>query len=229
MTLRARLILVTTLIVTLLFGVSEWLSYRHITALLDEHETILIETTDHTVALARLRAAREGALVSATTIRILIAAATLIVAVALLNLVWYRVIYRPVRELLRQVHIMGRGTWKCGLPVERNDEIGELTQAFNNLGQELTSTFRSIDASSKLSALALIGGRVVREVTAMRGQIAACARGIESGTEAGRVAAGSLLASVGEKLESLEARFQAEFDAELSAYAAGRANGTPGD
>jgi HAMP domain-containing protein len=218
-TLRSRLILITTAVVTLLFGVSEWLSYRQITVLLDQHEAILVATTDHTLALERLRATREGALLSVTTIRILIAGATLVIAVAFLNLVWYRVIYRPIRELLRQVNIMGRGTWKCALPVERNDEIGELTQAFNQLGQELTSTFRSIDASSKLSALALIGGRLVREVKGMRTQIVAAARGVESGTEAGRVAAGTLLATVCGNLETLETRFQAEFDAEVSAYA----------
>jgi HAMP domain-containing protein len=218
MTLRTRLILVTTAVVALLFGLSEWLSYRHITSLLDEHETILVTTTDHTVALERLRAAREGALVSATTIRLLIAAVTLVIAVAILNLVWYRVIYRPIRELLREVNLMSRGTWNRVLPVQRNDEIGELTQAFNHLSQELTSTFRSIDASSKLSALALIGGRLVREVTSMRAQIAACARGLESGTEAGHIAAGTLLTSASQKLETLEARFHAEFEAELSAY-----------
>lgn len=229
MTLRARLVLVTTAVVALLFGVSEWLSYAQISALLDEHEAILEATTDHTLALERLRATREGALVSVTTSRILIAVATLIIAVAILNLVWYRVIYRPIRELLRQVNIMKRGTWKCALPVERDDEIGELTRAFNQLGPELTSTFRSIDASSKLSALALIGGRLVREVKSTRTQITAAARGVESGTEAGRVAAGTLLASVDAKLETLEARFQAEFDAELSAYASARVDVAPGN
>jgi methyl-accepting chemotaxis protein len=228
-TLRTRLILVTTAVVALLFGFSEWMSYRYITALLDQHETILVETTDHALALERLRTTREGALVSATTIRVLIAGATLLLAVAILNLVWFRVIYRPIRDLLRQVNLMGRGTWNCALRVERNDEIGELTTAFNHLGQELTHTFESINASSKLSALALIGGRLVREITAMRGQIAAAARGVESGTEAGRVAAGTLLGSVGGKLETLEARFQAEFDAELSAFAGGRTPAVSGD
>jgi methyl-accepting chemotaxis protein len=220
MTLRTKLILITTAVVTLLFGVSEWLSYSHITALLDEHEHILIETTDHTLALERLRATREGALVSATTMRILNAVGTLIIAVAILNAVWYRVIYRPIRELLAQVNIMGRGTWKCGLPVKRNDEIGELTTAFNHLGQELTATFQHINASSKLSAMALVGGRLVREIRAMRGQIAASAKGIESGTEAGITAAGTLLATVGQRLDTLESRFQAEFEAEVSAIAA---------
>jgi HAMP domain-containing protein len=205
-TLRTKLILMTTAVVALLFGVSEWLSYRHITVLLEEHERILVETTDHTVALAKLRDTRDHALLSVTSVRVLHAAGTLVIAVAILNLVWYRVIYRPIRELLSQINIMGRGTWACALPVKRNDEIGELTAAFNRLGEQLTSTFQHINASSKLSALALIGGRLVREVAAIRGQIG--------------VGAGGELGAVEQQLRTLEARFQSDFDQELSAISA---------
>jgi methyl-accepting chemotaxis protein len=53
----------------------------------------------------------------------------------------------------------------------RNDEIGQLTSAFNGLGQQLTSTFRQINTSSRLSALALIGHRLVRQVNVARGEI----------------------------------------------------------
>lgn len=228
MTLRTRLILATTAVVILLFGVSEWLSYSHITALLDQHEAILAETTDHSVALERLRYTRDHALLSVTSVRLLYAAGTLLIAVAVLNLVWYRTIYRPIRELLQQINIMGRGTWKCPLPVRRDDEIGELTTAFNELGKQLTSTFQHINASSKLSALALIGGRLVREIMEIRGRIADACRGIKSGTAVGLGAATENLDEIEDKLATLEGGFQAAFDEELSSITAGASSGRGG-
>jgi methyl-accepting chemotaxis protein len=221
MSLRVKLILITTMVVTVLFGVSEWMSYQQTAALLDEHEAILIETADHTVALQKLRAARERVFLSVTTMRILHAVGTLIIAVALLNYVWYRVIFRPIHRLLSQINIMGRGTWKTELPVKRNDEIGELTTAFNDLGRQLTSTFQHINTSSKLSALALMGTRFVREISAVRGQIAASTRSLEACKEPQVIAATATLTAVKGQLEHLEAQFQADFDQELTAVSAG--------
>ena len=133
MTLRTKLMLITTAVVILLFGVSEWLSYRHITALLDQHESILIETTNHAVALEHLRATRDHALLSATSIRILNAAGTLVLAVAVLNLVWFRVIYRPIRQLLSHMNVVGGAPGPSRCPVKEAREIGELMAAFNDL------------------------------------------------------------------------------------------------
>jgi len=220
MSLRLKLILTTTAVVAVLFGVSEWLSYRQTAALLAEHEAILTETADHAVALEKLQTTRKSMFFSVTTVRILYAVGTLIIAVAILNYVWYRVIYRPIRRLLSQIDIMGRGTWKAALPIKRNDEIGELTMAFNNLGQELTSTFESINASSKLSALALIGNRLIREVVAGEAQIASSRRGLDSNTDAGVLAAKETLAAVEAQLKQVEHQFQREFDRELSSFSA---------
>ena len=217
MTLRTKLMLITTAVVILLFGVSEWLSYRHITALLDQHESILIETTDHAVALEHLRATRDHALLSATTIRILNAAGTLVLAVAILNLVWYRVFYRPIRQLLSHMNIVGRGAWTHTLPVERNDEIGELTAAFNDLGLQLTSTFRHINSSSKLSAMALLGGRLAREVGAVRVRIAGSAGVLNHRKDPRLAAVAADLDAIDERLAQLETAFQADFDDELTA------------
>ncbi len=217
MTLRAKLTLITTAAVILLFGVSEWLSYRHITALLDQHESILLETTDHAVALERLRATRDQALLSVTGIRILHAAGTLVLAVAILNLVWYRVIYGPIRKLLSHINVVGRGAWSHALPVERNDEIGELTTAFNELGRQLTSTFQQINSSSKLSAMALLGGRLEREVAAVRVRIAGSARVLNNRKDARMSAVASELGAIDERLARLETAFQADFDEQLTA------------
>jgi len=221
MSLRLRLILITTAVVIVLFGVSEWLSYRQTAALLDRHEAILIETADHVVALERLRATRNSMFLSVTTVRILYAVGTLVVAVAILNYVWYRVIYRPIRRLLSQINIMGRGTWKSALPVKRNDEIGELTMAFNDLGRKLTSTFEYINTSSRLSALALVGNRLVREMVAVESQITSSRRGLDSNTDAGIIAARETLVALEARLQDVERQFQEDFDRELSAVSAG--------
>jgi methyl-accepting chemotaxis protein len=218
MTLRLRLMLVTSAVVLFLFGVSEWLSYRQTAALLERHEAILMETADHAVALEKLRDTRNTMFLSVTMVRLLNVAATLIISVAVLNYVWYRVIYRPIRRLLAQINIMGRGTWKSALPVHRNDEIGELTTAFNELGQQLTSTFHYINTSSRLSALALIGNRMVREVNVARGELLAATQSLQTADrrDDGTLAAIAALNSVHSKLERLETQFQSDFDREVA-------------
>lgn len=217
MTLRLRLMLVTSAVVLFLFGVSEWLSYRHTAALLKRHEAILVETADHAVALEKLRNTRNRMFLGVTTVRVLHAAVTLIISVAVLNYVWYRVVYRPIRRLLAQINIMGRGTWKSALPVHRNDEIGQLTAAFNELGQQLTSTFRHINTSSKLSALALIGNRLVREINVARGDLLAATQTLRAADRRDdrTLSAMSALSAVHSKLEQLETQFQSDFDHEV--------------
>ena len=217
MSLRIKLILITTAVVTVLFGVSEWLSYQHTTALLAQHEAILMETADHSVALQRLQETRDKMFLSVTTVRVLHAALTLLVAVATLNYVWYRVIYRPIQRLLSHINSMGRGTWHSSIPVKRHDEIGELTIAFNELGQQLTSTFEHINSASKLSALALIGGRSIRSITSVRSEIAAAVKCFGRGTDPAHSAGMEMLARVHARLDGLEERFQKQFEEEFSA------------
>jgi methyl-accepting chemotaxis protein len=216
MSLRLKLILVSSSAVLILFGVSEWLSYLHTSALLDRHEAILIETTDHAVALEKLRETRSSMFLSVTTTRVLNALVTLILSVGVLNYVWYRVIYRPISRLLAQINIMGRGTWQSALPVNRNDEIGQLTTAFNELGEKLTSTFRHINTSSRLSALAFIGHRLMRQVNVARGQVLA-AKGILLVRQAdGLELAVATLDAVEANLGRLEGEFQKDFDREVA-------------
>jgi methyl-accepting chemotaxis protein len=217
MTLRLRLMLATSAVVLVLFGISEWLSYQHTAALLEQHEAILVETADHAVALEKLRATRAKMFLSVTTLRVVHATLTLIISVAVLNYVWYRVIYRPIHRLFAQINIMGRGTWRSALPVHRNDEIGQLTSAFNELGQQLTSTFRHINTSARLSALALIGHRLVREVNVVRGEILAVTQTLQMANhyDGSTQSAVSTLSGVHSKLEQLETQFQSDFDHEV--------------
>ena len=217
MTLRLRLMLVTSAVVLFLFGISEWLSYRHTAALLERHEAILVETADHAVALEKLSNTRNRMFLSVTTVRVLNAVVTLMISVAVLNYVWYRVIYRPIRRLLAQINIMGRGTWMSALPIHRNDEIGQLTSAFNELGQQLTSTFHHINTSSRLSALALVGHRLVREVNVARGEIFSATQALRTANHHDNptLSAVSTLNAVYSKLEQLETQFQSDFDHEV--------------
>jgi HAMP domain-containing protein len=221
MSLRIRLILITTAVVTILFGVSEWLSYQHTAALLDEHEAILMETADHTAALQKLQQTRDRMFLSVTTVRVAHAVLTLLLAVAALNYIWYRIIYRPIQRLLSHINSMGRGTWHSSIPVKRHDEIGELTVAFNELGQQLTSSFQHINSASKLSALAFTGGRFVRSITSVRSDIAAALKCFSRGTETGRSAGVEIIAGVQTQLDALEERFQKEFEEEFSATVQG--------
>ncbi len=211
-----RLMLLTSAVVLFLFGASEWLSYRQTTALLERHEAILAETADNAVALEKLKSTRTTMFLSVTTVRVLNAALTLILAVAVLNYVWYRVVYRPIWRLLAQIKIMGRGTWKSALPVHRNDEIGQLTTAFNELGQQLTSTFHHINTSSRLSALAFIGHRLMREINVARGELLVVTETLNAAKlEGSAQSAISTLDSVQSKLGQLEKQFQQDFDQEV--------------
>ncbi len=224
MTLRIRLILLTTAVVTVLFGISEWLSFEYTTALLEKHEAILRETADHTIALRRLKDTRDSMFVSVTTMRILHAAGTLFIAVAILNYVWYRIIYRPIQRLLSQINIMGRGTWHTAIPVKRKDEIGQLTTAFNELGEQLIANFRYISTSSKLAALALIGSRIVSRVASVRSQLALSRQTMQRGSDRNVRAGLVALADAETELMNVEAQFQKAFDDELVAAAAGPAH-----
>ena len=223
MSLRIKLVLITTAVVTILFGVSEWLSYQHTAALLDEHESILIQTADHTIALQKLQATRDRMFLSVTTVRVVHALVTLLFAVAALNYIWYRIVYRPIQRLLGQINSMGRGTWQCPIPVKRHDEIGELTVAFNELGEQLTSTFQHIDSASKLSAIALTGGRFVRSISSVRSDIAAALKCFALRTEAGRSAGLEIIAGVQAQLDGLEERFHKDFEQEFSSRLQGDA------
>ena len=85
MSLRVKLIVITSGIILTLFAISEWLSYRQTSALLEQHENILIATADHSLALAKLQETKGEMFSRVTTMRILHAAITLLAAVVALN------------------------------------------------------------------------------------------------------------------------------------------------
>lgn len=224
MTLRTRLTLATTAVVVVLFGVSEWMNYEQTSLLLDEHERILVETTDHAVALARLQQTRDRMLLNVTASRVLHALITLIVAVAVLNYVWYRVIYRPIQRLLQHINLMGRGTWTTSIPIHRDDEIGELTAAFNQLGEKLATTVKQITTSSRLSALALLGHRLIRRIGLARNKVSGAAQVLEAAQRRRSPAPDSAVADLhaaAAQLEAIENQFHTDFDREVRDISSG--------
>ena len=114
---------------------------------------------------------------------------------------------------------------------KRRAKLGPVPQidppkSVNDLGRQLTSTFRHINSSSKLSAMALLGGRLAREVAEARVRIAGSARVLNTRKDARMAAVAAELVAVEERLARLETAFQADFDEELTVLrAAGKPQG----
>jgi len=171
MTLRAKLLVCTDTVVLTLFGISEWHSCRQTSLLLEQHEALLGRGTDPAAALAHLQAAKIRPLASAAAARFLGAGLTVVVLTVVLGFGWHRLIALPLRDVLNHMNLMGRGTWTKPVPVRRSDEIGELTAALNQLGQELTRAVQQFTNASTLAAVALIAQREGRRIALAREHI----------------------------------------------------------
>jgi methyl-accepting chemotaxis protein len=218
MTLRLKLIIVNSVIVLILFGISEWWIYSHTVALLEQHESILVETVDYNIALAKLQETRETMVSRVTIMRLLLLAATLLSVVAGVNYVWYKFITGPFRQLQAQINIMGRGTWDAPVVVDGSDEIAELATAVNQLGKELATTVKHINTSSQLSAFALVGNRLVRQINIARGQILSALETLRRAGRSGNSASDQVLVtleSANSSLASIERHFDTAFDRQL--------------
>ena len=161
MTLKAKLWITTTAAIILLVGVSEWLSYRQTAAFLDSHEAVMRQGAGPE-ALSELRANKQRLFVHLAATRVFNAAITIGALAVVLNALWYRLVLAPIGLLLGHINRMSRGTWTGHIPVARRDEIGQLTEAFNQLGDQLTLTIHQFATASKLSAIALVTQRIAR-------------------------------------------------------------------
>ncbi|PKB64994.1 MAG: hypothetical protein BZY80_01385 [SAR202 cluster bacterium Io17-Chloro-G2] len=77
---------------------------------------------------------------------IIVALVTAAVGV-LLALLWCRTITNPLRELARAAENIGAGNLPSRIPVRRGDELGKLTGAFNDMGDNLRLTLASLHQS----------------------------------------------------------------------------------
>jgi methyl-accepting chemotaxis protein len=161
MQLRTKLCLTTSIAVLALFGLAEWVNFRHTSNFLAEHEALL-ESSDAATALAALKAEKAQLFRKVTVVRLAYAGVTIAVSVVILNALWYSMLLQPLHILVRHINVMKRGTWTYPIPLKRKDEFGEIIHAFNELGTALTLVAHQYANASKLAALSLIGQRLVR-------------------------------------------------------------------
>lgn len=214
MTLKTRLCVSTSIAVLALFGCSEWLSFQQTSAFLAEHEALL-RNADSATALAVLQAEKARLFRDLTAARLLYASLSVIASVILLNLLWYRMVLAPIQVLLWHINLMKRGTWTKPIPIRRNDEIGEIIQAYNDLGQELAFTVEQYSNASKLAALSLIGQRLIRKVKLAADHIASLTVLLTVAKEHDQPVPDAALRNLelaAKDLNSIEAEFEAQFE-----------------
>jgi len=221
MSLKAKVILTASAVVLVLFGISEWISYQQIAAHLAQWEVLLERQEGQATALAYLREERTYLLEKLSVLWFLTAAVTCLLLLVALNFLWRKLVQAPLRDLMRHIDWMSRGTWNQPLEVNHKDEVGSLAEAFNQLGDRLTFTVHQFATASKLSALAVVGQRLVRKVSvvrehvlAIRNMLATARQNREPVPEA---ALENLTAAAGH-LESIESDFESEFERELSRH-----------
>jgi len=87
---------------------------------------------DHATLVNSLRVEKHHLLASLASLHVIHAAVTVLALALVLNVVWYRLFIRRLDVLLRHINSMRLGTWSANMPVEREDEIGELSRASTN-------------------------------------------------------------------------------------------------
>jgi diguanylate cyclase (GGDEF)-like protein/PAS domain S-box-containing protein len=79
------------------------------------------------------------------TIWVAVTALVMAIACALIAWVTARRLVTPINQITRQANELRRGQYGQSLPVERNDELGELARAFNDMRDQLRQTTISRD------------------------------------------------------------------------------------
>ena len=132
-----------------------------------------------------------------------------------LSFLWNRLVLSRLRVLLCHINWMSRGTWKASVPVRHNDEIGELTRAFNQMGERLTATVRQEAAASKLAAMALLGQHLVKNVSLAHDHLHATTMMLRRVKERDEAVSDPILwnlEAVISTLERIPAQFEEDFD-----------------
>lgn len=161
MTLRTAFCVGTGIAVLALFGVWEWISLEHTSNFLIEHEAVLRQNNSADV-VAAFREGRQQLMAELRFMRWAYALGVVPLLMLLFYSSWRSLVVSRIKLLLNHINVMKRGTWTSPIPVQRQDEIGELTAALNELGPQLSLSVHQYAGASKLSVLALIGSRLVR-------------------------------------------------------------------
>lgn len=222
MKLKSKLLLATSATVLVVLAASEWVGYSHTAAVLRQHEARMQTEPDHAALVNTLRVAEHGLLTRLASLHVIHAVVTILAMTLVLNLLWYRLFIRRLDLLLRHINSMRLGTWTDPVPVERVDEIGQLCQAFNALGEQLTMTVQQFASASKLSAIALLGQRFVRKTVMIGDHLEAVTGMLEIAKDGHREipeAALHNLRSMITRLQEIPGDFEAEFAKEFDHYA----------
>ena len=221
MKLKTRLLLATTITVLVILGASEWLNYFSMAAFVDGHETAMAKVGDHASLMASLERDKHELLGKLILLHAGHACMTVLALIAVLHVLWWRLFLRPLERLLRHIHTMGLGIWTNPIRIERSDEIGDLIKAFNALGDQLAASVQQVSLTSRLSAMALLGGRIVRKASLARDHI----RGVELMLTAARREGVPIpepvisnLAAIGGDLEKIADEFEADFAHEFRVH-----------
>lgn len=69
----------------------------------------------------------------------------LIAAAMVVGLAVVQRIFQPIHQLTAAARAMARGNWQTPLPTDRFDELGELATAFNDMADQLRTSFADLD------------------------------------------------------------------------------------
>jgi hypothetical protein len=216
--MKKKILLASALTILVFLGISGFLTRKHAASFFAEHEMRIQKGGQREAVLAELRREKSSLFRELASIRFLTATAAVGTLAFTLTLVWRRRVSRPITLVLDRINSMRRGTWNQPLPVEQDDEIGTLMREFNHLGPELTFAAYQYAAASKLSAMALIGQRIVRRTTAARQRLLAVSELLARlpGNEPFQKTAAEQVRLVALELESVAVDFDSEFQAELA-------------
>ncbi len=221
MKLKTKLLLASSAIVLVVLGLSEWIGYHQMSQFLSGHEMRMASEMNHGAILADLQQGRQDLFVRLATLHTFHGVITIIALILALNALWSRTVLRPLADLLHHINFMRRGNWGTGVPVRSKDEIGELTEAFNELGEQLTLTVHQFASTSTLSALSLLGQSLVKKAVLASDLLRAAKGGIEceqgqaeAATEAERARWELAIKMV----EEIPVLFEAEFQRQLSLH-----------
>jgi methyl-accepting chemotaxis protein len=171
MKLRTVVVLASALTILVFSVISEMLSHRQVAEVFTRLESQIQSGSSTDALLASAKIEKQSLLRSLATLRLLSTAVALTALAVVLNLLWARLVNRPISLVLDRMNSMSRGTWIQPIKVERPDEIGRVVREFNLLGPRLTFVAHQFAAASKLAAMALIGQQVTRRAAIARSHV----------------------------------------------------------
>jgi HAMP domain-containing protein len=218
MKLKTQVLLVSASTIVVFFGISEVLSYQQAAEFLAQHEMRMQQGGENEALLTALRQEKLSLLWELAALRLLSVVGAVAALLVALNLLWGRLVSRPVNLLLDRMNSMSRGAWTQPIPIERQDEIGRLVGEFNLLGPRLTFVAHQYATASKLAAMALIGQRVTRRTNIARRRVVEIQELMSEARHHGQAvppAAEHQMGKVAEELADLAADLESEFNNEL--------------